>query len=172
MRERDIWNRKISHFSRSCCRWYTLTIQSFIFQFYVAKKTALLFEILPESLWLALYFSQQTCKAWKCVSIRMRILHEKLLCNFFFQGLTLEKVLSTLMSKVGSTEGALTFCQHSHSFALLQATFLTLPSHVHVHFTVTTVLASIYCIFGYATSKEAYGQGWVYDWRNLRYFIS
>lgn len=82
---------------------------------------------------------------------------------FFFPGLTLEKVLSTLISKVGSTEGALTFCQHSHSFALLQATFLTLPSHVHVHFTVTTVLASIYCIFGYATSKEAYGQGWVYD---------
>lgn len=77
--------------------------------------------------------------------------------------LALEKVLSELISKAASEEGALTFCQHSHSFTLLQATFLTLPSHVHVHFTVTTVLASIDCIFGYATSKEAYRQGSGYD---------
>lgn len=77
--------------------------------------------------------------------------------------LALEKVLCELISKAASMEGTLTFCQHSHSFTLLQATLLTLPSHVHVHFTVTTVLASIHCIFGYATSKEAYKQGSGYD---------
>lgn len=66
MIKRGILNRKISHFSRSCCRWYLLTIQSLIFQLYVAKETALLLEILPESLWLALDFSQQTCEVWSC----------------------------------------------------------------------------------------------------------
>lgn len=50
----------------------------------------------------------------------------------------------------------LTFSQHAHLLALAESTFLALPSHVHVHLTVSPAFAFVHSILCDAPSEETW----------------